>query len=51
MSSEAQGDRAPDRDVAKKHAKAKGAKPEDFINIALLKEIDQSGFFDKLDKK
>ena len=38
-------------DVAKKHAKAKGAKPEDFINIALLKEIDQSGFIDKLYKK
>lgn len=38
-------------DVAKKHAKAKGAKPEDFIDIALLKEIDQSGFIDKLYKK
>lgn len=35
-------------DVAKKLAKAKGAKTEDFINIALLKEIDQSGFIDKL---
>jgi hypothetical protein len=38
-------------DVARKQAKAKGAKPEDFINITLLKEIDQSGFIDKLYKK
>ena len=38
-------------DVAKKNAKAKGAKPEEFINIALLKELDQSGFIDKLYKK
>jgi hypothetical protein len=37
--------------VAKKNAKAKGTKPEDFINIATLKEIDQSGFIDKLYKK
>ncbi len=35
-------------DVAKKNPKAKGAKPEEFINIAMLKEIDQSGFIDKL---
>jgi len=38
-------------DVAKRNPKAKGAKPEDFISIALLKEIDQSGFIDKLYKK
>jgi hypothetical protein len=38
-------------DVAKKNPKAKGAKPEDFISIAMLKEIDQSGFIDKLYKK
>ena len=38
-------------DVAKKNAKAKGTKPEDFINIAMLKEIDQSGFIDQLYKK
>jgi hypothetical protein len=37
--------------VASKQAKAKGAKPGDFINIALLKEIDQSGFIDRLYKK
>lgn len=38
-------------DVAKKNPKAKGAKPEDFISIAMLKEIDQSGFIAKLYKK
>lgn len=38
-------------DVAKKQPKAKGTKPEYFINIALLKEIDQSGFIDKLYQK
>jgi NitT/TauT family transport system substrate-binding protein len=38
-------------DVAKKNAKAKGAKAEEFINIALLRELDQSGFIDKLYKK
>jgi NitT/TauT family transport system substrate-binding protein len=38
-------------DAAKRNPKAKGAKAEDFINIALLKEIDQSGFIDKLYKK
>jgi NitT/TauT family transport system substrate-binding protein len=38
-------------DVAKKQLKAKGTKPEDFINITLLKEIDQSGFIDRLYKK
>jgi len=38
-------------DVAKKNAKAKGTKPEDFISIAMLKEIDQSGFIDQLYKK
>jgi ABC-type nitrate/sulfonate/bicarbonate transport system substrate-binding protein len=37
-------------DVAKRNPKANGAKPEDFINIAFLKELDQSGFIDKLYK-
>jgi hypothetical protein len=37
-------------DVAKRNSKAKGAKPE-FVNLALLKELDQSGFIDKLYKK
>jgi hypothetical protein len=35
-------------DVARRNAKAKGAKPEDFINITLLKELDQNGFIDEL---
>lgn len=35
-------------DVAKRNPKAKGAKPEEFVNLALLKELDQSGFIDKL---
>jgi len=35
-------------DVAKRNPKAKGARPEDFINITFLKELDQSGFIDKL---
>lgn len=38
-------------DLAKRNAKAKNAKPEEFISIAPLKEIDQSGFIDKLYKK
>jgi len=38
-------------DVAKKNPKAKGTKAEDYINIALLKELDQNGFIDKLYKK
>jgi hypothetical protein len=38
-------------DVAKKQPEAKGAKPEEFINIALLKDFDQNAFIDKLYKK
>jgi hypothetical protein len=38
-------------DVAKMQPEAKGAKPEEFINIALLKDLDQNGFIDKLYKK
>lgn len=38
-------------DAAKTNPKAKGMKPEDFINITLLKELDQSGFIDNLYKK
>ncbi len=37
--------------VAKRNPKAKGMKPEDFINIAILKELDNSGFIDDLYKK
>ena len=38
-------------DVAKRNPKAKGARPEEFVNLALLKELDQSGFIDKLYKR
>jgi ABC-type nitrate/sulfonate/bicarbonate transport system substrate-binding protein len=38
-------------DVAKRNPKAKGAKPEDFVNVTILKELDQSGFIDKLYKQ
>ena len=38
-------------DVAKRNPKAKGARPEDFINITALKELDQSGFIDGLYKR
>ena len=38
-------------DVAKRNPKAKGARPGEFVNLALLKELDQSGFIDKLYKK
>lgn len=30
---------------------AKSARPEEFVNLALLKELDQSGFIDQLYKK
>ncbi len=39
------------QDVAKRNPKAKGMKPEEFINISILKELDQSGFIDNLYKK
>ncbi|MGE5817456.1 MAG: ABC transporter substrate-binding protein [Deltaproteobacteria bacterium] len=38
-------------DVAKRNPKAKGAKPEEFVNVTMLKELDQSGFIDKLYKQ
>ena len=38
-------------DVAKQNPKAIGAKPEEFINITALKELDQSGFIDALYKQ
>ncbi|MGE5302416.1 MAG: hypothetical protein ACM3TN_03750, partial [Alphaproteobacteria bacterium] len=37
-------------DVAKRNPKAKAAKPEEFVNISFLKELDQTGFIDKLYK-
>ncbi len=39
------------QEAARTNPKAKGAKPEEFINIAILKELDQSGFIDNLYKK
>jgi hypothetical protein len=38
-------------DIVKRNPKAKGAKPEDFFNVTMLKELDQSGFIDKLYKQ
>jgi hypothetical protein len=38
------------QEAARTNPKAKGAKPEDFVNIAILKELDQSGFIDGLYK-
>ena len=38
-------------DVAERNPKAKGAKPEEFVNLVLSKELDQSGFIDKLYKR
>lgn len=38
-------------DVAKRNPKAKGARPEDFVNITALRELDQSGFIDGLYKR
>jgi len=38
-------------DLAQRNAKAKGAKPETFVNLSLLREIDKSGFIDGLYKQ
>ena len=38
-------------DFAQRNAKAKGAKPEAFVNLGLLNEIDKSGFIDGLYKQ
>ena len=37
--------------MAKTEAKAKAAKPEDFVDLRFVKELDQSGFIDGLYKK
>lgn len=37
-------------DLAQRNAKAKGAKPENFVNLALIRELDKSGFIDALYK-
>jgi ABC-type nitrate/sulfonate/bicarbonate transport system substrate-binding protein len=38
-------------DLALRNAKAKGAKADAFVNLGLLKEIDESGFIDGLYKR
>jgi NitT/TauT family transport system substrate-binding protein len=37
--------------LAEKDAKAKAAKPEDFVDLSFIKELDQSGYIDSLYKK
>jgi NitT/TauT family transport system substrate-binding protein len=38
-------------DVAQRNPKAKGARPEGFVNLAVIKDIDRSGFIDGLYKR
>jgi hypothetical protein len=37
--------------LAEKDAKAKAAKPEDFVEMSFVKELDQSGYVDSLYKR
>jgi ABC-type nitrate/sulfonate/bicarbonate transport system substrate-binding protein len=37
--------------LAQTDAKAKAAKPEDFVDMSFIKELDQSGYIDSLYKK
>ena len=37
--------------LAEKDAKAKAAKPEDFVDLSFIKELDQSGYIDSLYKR
>jgi ABC-type nitrate/sulfonate/bicarbonate transport system substrate-binding protein len=37
--------------LAEKDAKAKAAKPEDFVDMSFIRELDQSGYIDSLYKK
>jgi ABC-type nitrate/sulfonate/bicarbonate transport system substrate-binding protein len=37
--------------LAETDAKAKAAKPEDFVDISFIRELDQSGYIDGLYKK
>jgi hypothetical protein len=37
--------------LAEKDPKAKAAKPEDFVDMSFIKELDQSGYIDSLYKK
>jgi LysM repeat protein len=38
------------RELAARDPKAKAAKPEDFVNLTFIKELDSSGFIDRLYK-
>jgi NitT/TauT family transport system substrate-binding protein len=38
------------RELAARDPKAKGAKPEEFVNLTFIKELDSSGFIDRLYK-
>ena len=37
--------------LAEADAKAKAAKPEDFVDMSFIRELDQSGYIDSLYKK
>ena len=37
--------------LAEKDARAKAAKPEDFVDSSFIKELDESGYIDNLYKK
>jgi len=38
------------RELAARDPKARGAKPDEFVNLAFIKELDNSGFIDRLYK-
>jgi hypothetical protein len=38
-------------DIAERDPRAKTAKPEQFVDFTFIKELDQSGFIDKLYQK
>jgi len=38
------------RELAARDSKARGAKPDEFVNLAFIKELDNSGFIDRLYK-
>jgi hypothetical protein len=37
--------------LVEKDGKAKAAKPEDFVDLSFIKELDQSGYIDNLYKR
>ena len=38
-------------DLAERDPRAKSAKPEQFVDMSFIRELDQSGFIDALYKK